>query len=158
MNAMKTLLILFLFMISQNALAALNKWVDSEGHVHYSDLPPPPNAKATTLRGTSSPSTSTDANTPEKNRAEPKTIAEQEADLKKAQLEKKAAEEKAAKDLAYSESLKASCTAAQKNLEILQKGTRIMQLDANGEPSYLEDDQRQQNIEKAKQDISNYCK
>lgn len=159
MNAMRTLLLLFLILSSNHALSALSKWVDSEGHVHYSDLPPPPDVKATTLRGSSSSTpTSTDANKSEKSSNEPKTIAEQEAELKKAQLEKKAAEEKAAKDIAYQESLKASCTAAQQNLEILQKGTRIMQLDENGEPSYLEDEQRQKNIEKAQQDIANYCK
>ena len=158
MNAMRALLLLFLILTNQHALAALNKWVDSKGQVHYSDSPPPPDVQATTLRGSHSTPTPMETGKSEKTGAEPKSIAEEEADLKKAQQEKKAAEEKAAKDLAYQESLKASCTAAQQNLQILQRGTRIMQLDANGEPSYLEDDQRQQNIEKAKQDIANYCK
>lgn len=155
---MRILLLFLLLATSGHVSAALNKWVDSEGHVHYSDLPPPPSVKSTTLRGsTSQPPDAKQADTGASSTA-PKSVAEREAELKKAQLDKKAADEKAAKDQAYAESLKASCAAARQNLQILQEGTRIMQLDANGEPTYLEDDQRQINIGKAQQDVANYCK
>ena len=153
---MKTFLLLFFLLVSPNGYAALNKWVDSEGRVHYSDSPPPPEVTATKLRGATS-----EEILPAQNKTdatESQSIAEREAELKKAQQDKKAAEEKAAKDLAYAESLKASCAAARKNLMVLKDGRRITELDDKGETVYLEDDQRQKNIEKTEQDIAKYCK
>lgn len=46
---MKRCLPIFLLLLSVSAHGALNKWVDTEGKVHYSDQPPPPNAKIQTL-------------------------------------------------------------------------------------------------------------
>jgi hypothetical protein len=156
---MKTFLLLFFLLASPNGHAVLNKWIDSEGRVHYSDLPPPPEVKATKLRGTAtSGESSPGQNGADAENTESQTIAEREAELKKAQQDKKAAEEKAAKDLAYAESLKESCTAARKNLMILKDGRRIAELDDKGETVYMEDDQRQKNIQKTEQDIAKYCK
>lgn len=155
---MKTFLLLFLILASPSGYAALNKWVDSEGRVHYSDTPPPPEFKATKLRGATSEESSPGQNETDATSTDPKNIAQREAELKKAQQDKKAAEEKAAKDLAYAESLKESCTAARKNLTILKDGRRIAELNDKGETVYLEDDQRQKNIEKTEQDIAKYCK
>ena len=46
---MKRCLPIFLLLLSVNAHGALNKWVDAEGNIHYSDEPPPPNVKTQTL-------------------------------------------------------------------------------------------------------------
>jgi hypothetical protein len=153
---MKTFLLLFLILASPNGYAALNKWVDSEGRVHYSDIPPPPEIKATKLPGATSGEISPAPN--ETDATESQSIAEREAELKKAQQDKKAAEEKSAKDLAYAESLKESCAAARKNLMVLNDGRRIAELDDKGETVYMGDDQRQKNVAKTEQDIAKYCK
>lgn len=149
---MKKLLLLLLVLVGANAYAGLNKWVDADGKVHYSDQPPPPNVKAQTLRVTS------DAAAPASAPAAPKTIAEREAELKKARQAKEEAADKAAKEQARLDAEKEYCDAAQKNLLLLQEGTRMVDIDASGERSYLSDEQRRQRIEKIRQDIDTHCK
>ena len=50
---MSKFLLILLMLASTNTFAAISKWVDAQGQVHYSDQPPPPDAKAKTLRSTS---------------------------------------------------------------------------------------------------------
>ncbi|HEU0220523.1 MAG TPA: DUF4124 domain-containing protein [Gallionella sp.] len=157
---MKKFLLILLVLASTNAFAELSKWVDADGKVHYSDQPPPANVKAKTLRVTSeaaapaSAGGAVAASAP----AAPKTIAEREAELKKAQQAKKEAADKAAQEQARIETEKANCAAAQQNLRTLQEGMRIVEIDAKGERSYVDDEQRRQRIEKAQQGIKTYCK
>ena len=87
-----------------------------------------------------------------------RTIAEREAELRKAQQAKKEAADKAAREQANEEAGKEYCAQARLSLKALQEGMRIAQIDANGERSYLDDEQRQQRIAKTQQDISRHCK
>lgn len=156
---MKKILLILLTLASASALAGLNKWVDADGKVHYSDQPPPANAKATTLR---SPSSAKDSATESGAAASsapaaPKTIAEREAELKKAQQAKKEAADNAAQERAEADAKKDSCAAARQNLHTLQEGARIMEIGASGERTYLSDEGRRQRMDKARQDISTYC-
>lgn len=148
---MKKFLTMLLLLCSTTAFAALNKWVDAEGKVHYSDEQPPANVKSETLR--TSP-----AAAPASAPAAPKSIAEREAELKKAQQAKKEASDRAAQEQANKAIEQANCTAAQQNLRPLQEGGRIAEYDANGERRYLNDDERQQRIAKGQEDIKKWCK
>ncbi len=157
---MKKLLLILLVLASANAFAGLSKWVDADGKVHYSDQPPPANVTAKTLRTTSDTAApgitagAAAASAP----AAPKTVAEREAELKKAQQAKKEAADKAAKEQARIEGEKTNCEAAQLSLRALQEGMRIVEVDAKGERSYLDDEQRRQRMEKAQQNIKTYCR
>ena len=157
---MKELLLILLALSGTNAFADLNKWVDASGKVHYSDQPPPSNVKAKVLHSTSVTAVpasgigATAASAP----AAPKTVAEREVELKKAQQAKKEAADKVAQEQAKNEANKINCTAAQQNLRTLQDGMRIMEIDAKGERSFLDDAQRQQRLAKVQQDVSNFCK
>jgi len=157
---MSKFLLILLMLASTNTFAAISKWVDAQGRVHYSDQPPPPEAKAETLHsasdseGTAGISGVTATSAP----AAPKTIAEREAELKKAQQAKQAAADQAAQKQTAADAVKASCANAQQNLRTLQSGVRMVEIDAKGERSYIDDTQRQQRIEKAQQEISNLCK
>lgn len=151
---MNKYLLFLLILTSANALAVVSKWVDANGQVHYSDQPPPPDAQSKTLRQM----TDTQGSASVSGVAAPKTLAEKEAELKKAQKEKKEAAGKAAQKQAAAEAQQASCAAAQQNLRALQQGTRMVEIDAKGEQSYVDDKQREQRIEKTQKDISNYCK
>src|SRR5450759_1019159 len=159
MIVMSKFLLILLMLASANTFAAISKWVDVQGRVHYSDQPPPPEAKAETLRsasdseGTAGTSGVTATSAP----AAPKTIAEREAELKKAQQAKQAAADKDVQKQAATEARKANCATAQENLITLQSGVRLTEINANGERYYLDDKQRQQRIEKAQQEISNLC-
>lgn len=157
---MKNLLLILLTLASASSFAGLNKWVDANGKVHYSDQPPPANVKATVLRSTSGvadPAATGDA-AASSAPAAPKTIAEREAELRKAQQAQKEAAGSAAQKQAEAEANKENCSAARKNLSLLQEGMRMMEIDDKGERFYLNDEQRQQRIAKAQQAISTYCK
>lgn len=146
-------LLLLLILTSTNAFAEINKWVDSNGKVHYSDQPPPPDAKPKTLRSFSDTQDSASSSV-----AATKTIAEREADLKKEQKAKNETADKAAQKKAVADAQKANCDAAQQNMRALQDGIRMMEINAKGERSYLDDAQREQRLAKAQKDISTYCK
>ena len=165
-------LLIFLILASTNALATVNKWIDSQGRVHYSDQPPPPAVKAETLRPAPAPEGAGNANgeagsggeTESSGEAkssvpeEQKSIAEQEAELKREQMEKQAAADKAAKKQAIENAIKINCDNAQQNLRNLQAGGRISQIGADGERTYMDDTQRQQRIEKVQQYLDTNCK
>jgi hypothetical protein len=153
MTDMNKFLLILLILASTNAFAEINKWVDEQGQVHYSDQPPPADAQTQTLRTTTENQDSAGSGT-----AETKTFAEREAELKKEKAEKQSAADKSAQKQAADDALRANCLSAQENLRSLQSGVRIMQIDANGERSYIDDTQRQQRIENAQQNINRYCK
>jgi hypothetical protein len=153
MIAMSKFLLILLMLASTNTFAAVSKWVDAQGRVHYSDQPPPPATQSETLRSSSDAQDSASSSVDET-----KTTAEKEADLNKANAEKQAAGDKAAQKKAAEDALKANCATAQENLRALQSGVRIMDVDAKGERSYIDDAQRQQRIAKVQQEISNNCK
>lgn len=155
---MKKYSLIFLVLASTSAFAALNKWVDADGQVHYSDSAPPPNAKKLhTTPGVMSPKSAEDSPASSAPAA-PTSIAEREAELKKSQQAKKEAEDKAARQQADAEAKTAYCANLQQNLRTLQDGIRMMEVDAKGNRIVLEDEQRQQRIAKVQQDISANCK
>ena len=160
---MKNHLFVLLLLFSVNAFAALNKWVDADGKVHYSDQPPPVNVQAKTLR--TAPAQAPDVGSAAAQSAKAgsapaaaKTYVEKEAELKKAQLAKKEAADKAAQQQAAADARAANCAAAQQNLRTLQTIPRISEIDENGERVFVSDEQRQQRIEKAQQTVSSVCK
>lgn len=162
---MKNHLFVLLLLFSVNAFAALNKWVDAEGKVHYSDQEPPANVQAKTLRSVSGPAQTPDVAGAVAQSAKvgsapvaAKTYVEKEAELKKAQLAKKEVEAKAAQQQAAAEAKAANCAAAQQNLRTLQNIPRISEIDDRGERVFVSDDERQQRIEKAQQVVSSVCK
>lgn len=150
---MNKFLLILLALASTNAFAEINKWVDDQGQVHYSDQPPPSDIQTKTLRTTTENQDSASSGT-----AETKTFAEREAELKKENAEKRSAADKSAQKKADEDTLRANCLGAQENLRSLQSGVRIMQINDKGERTYIDDTQRQQRIENAQQDISKYCK
>ena len=153
---MNKYLLILLMLSCANAFADLNKWVDENGKVQYSDQPPPANVKAKKLRSAipSGTSSTAAASAP----AATKTLAEREAEWKKAQQAKKEAADKSAQEQAQQAEKKANCSAAQQNLTALQTAAPITEYNAMGERTYLDDSQRQQRIAKARQDVDDWCK
>lgn len=145
-------LLILLILASANSFAEVNKWIDDQGRVHYSDQPPPPDVQTKILGSASDHSASGVTAT-----GQP-TFVEQEAAMKRAQQADQAAAAQAAQKQAAADAFKANCNNAQQNLRSLQSGNRISDVNASGERYFLDDSQRQQRIDKAQQDISNYCK
>jgi hypothetical protein len=155
---MKNCLMVFLMMFGINAFAEVHRWVDENNRVHYSDLPPSVDAKTKKLRSASDTGDAAETGAAASTPAAPKTIAEREAELRMARQTKKEAADKAAQEQNKKDAKQEYCTQARLSLNALQQDVRIMEIDANGERSYLEDEQRQQRIAKAQQDISKHCK
>lgn len=149
---MKHSLLLILLLSSTSAFPALYKWVDSNNQTHYSEEPPV-NKKARLLPSRSAASDAA-ASAP----AAPKTLMERAAALNKAQAAKSATAEEAAKKQAYDDAFKSNCDGARRNLAALKDGIRLVEMDANGERSFLSDEQRAQRMVKAQQDIAENCK
>jgi hypothetical protein len=136
------------------------KWTDADGKVHYSDQPPPANAKEQATIKPSKPSASAPTAAPDKGApaAKAKTYVEQEADFKKRQVE--AAEREAAekKKAAEAEQAKQNCEQSRAQLKSLQSGGRQTRTNAQGEREYMDDAQIAQDIERAKKLVDSWCK
>jgi hypothetical protein len=150
---MKQLLIITLLLTSFNASAALNKWVDAEGKVHYSDTAPT-DVTAQKIRRSSAPET-----TPSNGEvAAPKSLAEREAEWKKSKKIKEETAQKAEKEQEAKLIKQKNCESARSNLSNYENSPAIVSYDEKGESTYLEEAARQQKIEEARKSVSSHCK
>lgn len=141
--------LLLLLSLSTPAIAALNKWVDSEGKVHYSDSAPP-DAKVTKVK-------ISNQETEESADSRPKSLAEKEVDAKKAQQEKEKEDKKAAQEKENEQIKQKNCEGARSNLINLENSPVIATYNEKGERSIMDDNSRKQRIEEARQAVSRFC-
>ncbi len=146
------LVIIALALTSLNAHAGLNKWVDADGVVHYSDTVPPGITKSETVRSMAGKG---QANAPATQA--PKSLAEREAELRKTKEAKDEAAKKQAQQDEAAAAKKKNCEAAREYARSLQEGTRMITYDANGERSYMDDDARAKALDDANKAISANC-
>lgn len=145
------LAVILLSLIGLNAYAGVNKWVDAEGNVHYSDTPPP-EVKTETVRNISGKG---QEQAPASYSA--KSYTEREAEMKKSRLEKEEASKIKAQQEADAKAKKNNCEAARQNARSLEEGGRIFTYDKNGERNYLDDAAREQRLAEARKAVSAYC-
>ncbi len=141
-----------LALFSLTAHAGLNKWVDEDGKVHYSDTPPPENVKTEQVKNFNGKGSESAPAT-----FSPKSYAERETELKKAKLAKEEAAAKKAQQDTATAAKKQSCLAAQQNLRSLQESSRIVTYDEKGEKTYLDDAAREQRMNETQKIISSNC-
>lgn len=146
---------LLALLLSGLALAAnaeqINKWVDAEGKVHYSNQPPPDPAKSKVLNIKNQPLSGEEASTT------PST-ADKEMEFRKrraAEAEAKAKQEKAATETRQKEQ---NCNNARTNLRSLQEGGRMVQYNAAGEREIMDETAHQQAIAEAQNSVDAWCK
>ena len=149
---MKHCLAICLLLTSINAHAALIKWVDADGKVHYSDSAPT-DVKAKKLRSSTAP----DASVPASGVPAQKSLAEREVDWKKSQNSKAEAEKKAALEKENASIKQKNCDVARGNLAAYENSPRMVQYNAQGERTYLDDTARAQKIEEARKAVSTNC-
>lgn len=144
------------------AAAETYKWTDADGKVHYSDQPPPANAREqktiTPHKHSSTPGAAPAATDKGAPPAKAKTYVEQEAEFKKRQVEaaeRDAAEKKKADEAAEK---KRDCDQVRTQLAGLRAGGRITQTNAQGERDYMSDAQIGQEIERLKKAEASLCK
>lgn len=144
---MKRCLPVLLFLLSFNAHGTLNKWVDDEGKVHYSDQPPPPNVKAQILIAPAAGS-----GTPPQ-----KSIAERESERKKALKAKEEAAQKAAQQQESDLAKQKNCEGAKSNLRTLESNSQIATYNDKGERINMDYASRQRSLEEASKQVSTFC-
>jgi hypothetical protein len=149
---MKYCLAISLLLTSISTHAALNKWVDAQGKVHYSDTAPA-DASVQKLKTFVAPDTgSTVSGVPAQ-----KTLAEREAEWKKSQKAKEEASDKEAKAQEALQTRQKNCESARSNLATYENSPRLATYNAQGEKNIMDDSTRQQKIEEARKIVSNYC-
>jgi len=129
----------------------INKWVDAEGKVHYSNQPPPDSAKSKVLNIKNQPLSGEEKSTI------PST-ADKEMEFRKrraAEAEAKAKQEKTATEARQKEQ---NCNNARNNLHSLQEGGRIVQYNAAGEREIMDEAAHQQAIAEAQNSVDAWCK
>ena len=147
----RSFVIITLSLLSLNAGAALNKWVDADGKVHYSDIVPPEVSTQTVHNVAGKGQENAPAS------FTPKSLAEREADLKKSKQEKEDALAKKAQQDAQVEARKENCRAARENVQTLEQSPNIVTYDANGERTYMDTSARAQRLEEARKVIGTDC-
>jgi hypothetical protein len=149
----KKVALIFAGFVATAAYAQGFKWTDKDGRVQYGDAPPP-GVDATRLKAPAKEGPA--ASAPAKEAGEKPLTPE--AAFRKRQQETKEREEKDAKARAEAEAKRTNCDAAQGRLRELQSGRRMRTANAAGEPSYLDDEQRALEIERAQRSASDWCK
>jgi len=149
---LKHLIAIFLLFNCINTNAALNKWVDTDGKVHYSDTAPA-DVKVKTLK---SPSVE---NTVVQTSGVPsqKTLAEREVEWQKSQKMKEESAKKVAQEQEVAAVKQKNCDGARSNLAAYENSGRMVQYDAKGEKSFLDEAARAKKLEDARKAVSNYC-
>lgn len=146
--------------------ADLYKWTDQNGKVHYSDQPPPANAKKsapvkviTPPPAAATPQTADAPRTADaKGSAAAKTPAEQEMEFRQRRLKEAEAEAKAQKDAQAQEDKKRNCQRAKDQVASLERGGRVTRPGSDGEQIYLSDKEIAQELASAKKTADSWCK
>ena len=131
----------------------LYRWTDADGNVHYSDQPPPADAKE--FRSLKRPQPSEEEAL---DSDEPDTSWEQQEEAFQERQAEKA--ERAAKEQetqAADAERKRNCELAKGNYNTVTTGGRIMRVTANGEREYLSDEEIAKETAEAERTMRQYC-
>ena len=151
-------------------------WVNERGVKQFSDQPPPPSVPPSRIlkappghtdlrKELNAPAADTAAaqaaapaaESPEaKVKARP-TLAERNADYNKRRLDTAEKEQKAAQEAQQASSKAENCKKTRTNLAALESGQRIIDIDAGGERSFIDDTQRAKRIKENQALLAHTC-
>ena len=160
---MKTALIFALGIASTAAFipahAQTYQWKDSSGRTVISDTPPAgAAAKEARAIGGQQPSFAKEEKPAEKSVETPKTTAEKDLEFKKRQQEAREKSEKDAKEQKVAADKRENCERARRNLAALESNQPMAILDDKGERQQMDTNQRNQEMERARQFMAESCK
>lgn len=140
-------LCLMFAIFSTNTVADVYKWVDENGQTHYSQQAPA-QQDAELLKTPPPPAFNPDAQ-----QKVDELIEQQQAD-REARIKKQQEQQQAAKQLAIKQQ---NCKKAQNNLQQYQNNPSRRVLDAEGNVTKLQEEERQQRIKEFQQQVQEYC-
>lgn len=150
-----TLLSAALLTLSGAVHADLYRWVDDQGKVHYSDTPPPPNAKKS--KELPGPNRTDSPTLTEEKAQQPQSYIEKEAEFRKRQVENAERSAKQEQEKKDADAKKRRCETIRSELAGLQAGGRITRYNEQGERVFLDDAEIQQSIARAQKEIGTTC-
>ena len=140
-------------------------WKDESGHVVASDQPPPPGTppsrivKEPRARAVAPPPVvDKDAVAKEAKDEAPKSIADRDLDSRQRAKETAEAAKKSDDEAAKARAMQDNCNAVRSNLAALQAGGRAARYNEKGEKVYIDDSQRQAEINRSQGQIGQYCR
>lgn len=136
------------------ALAEVNKWVDANGKVQYSDQAPAGKVNVERLRIEKTVPPAAAVGKP----AAAKTLAERDLEYRQGQVAAEEAQKKQAQVDADTKGRQENCANARGNLKTLEQGGRVYNYDAKGERTYLDDSARSKSLDDAKKRVAEWCK
>jgi Domain of unknown function (DUF4124) len=145
-------LIITTLLLHSTVFADIYKWTDDSGEVHYTQTPPPNGVAAQEIQGAHPPAGSEDTIRHEQQRLQQQLDAFEE---RRAEQEEQEAIEKQAREIAKID--EKNCITAQGNLAKLQQGGIKRYLTPEGEVIRLTEEDRQQRISEAQQQVDKYC-
>jgi hypothetical protein len=152
------------FACAATPAAAQWVWKDEAGHVVASDQPPPMNVPQSRIikepRAKAAAPVAADKD-PTKDAAKgdaPKSLADRELDAKQRQKDQADAAKKADDEAVKAKALKENCTSARSNVAALTAGGRAARFNEKGEKVYIDDAERQSEINKQQAQVAQYCK
>lgn len=137
-------------LLQSPARGEMYKWTNAAGEVQYTQTPPPGGIKTEVIQGAPPPADDPDKIT-EKLQNEVEAMDETRASQEKASKEKSLRQEI---DAAYEK----NCISSRNNLATLQEGGRKRYLTPDGQVIRLSEEERQQRINEAKDQIDEFCK
>lgn len=129
------------------AIAKMYKWVDADGNTQYTQLPPPGDIKAETIK--EPPKIDTES-----------AVKELEAKQKKLEEINKTRDEKKKAELKEQEHaalIKENCKQAKSKLENNQNTGRIRAVDEEGNVVRAPEEERQRRIKEAQEAVNKWC-
>lgn len=140
------------------ALADVYKWVDAQGHTHYSDVPPGAGVKSESVL-TSRPSITPAADTPASGNTNAKPTDSTADNPKTSALRgKMIGVEQVDNSPEAQKQREEACQRMRTEMNLLGTDSRVFTLDSNGERAYIDDDTRAARLGELQQQISAGCK
>ncbi|MCL4184195.1 MAG: DUF4124 domain-containing protein [Burkholderiaceae bacterium] len=162
-------------LLTAAASAGTWQWRDASGRMVYSDLPPPPEVRASQIvrapasahmpaantAAPAGPEAGADdaprANAPAAAAATPRSWVEKEAEFRKRTLEREEAGKKEQEQRDQAARIARACEQSRGTLRMLESGTRMATITASGEREVLEDRERARRVEELRGDIARNC-
>ncbi len=147
---MRAVALLVLLLISPTLFAEIYSWRDSDGGMHYSDIPPIGQVNTSKIE--------TEATNPGDIERARRDLANREMEFRKRQQQAAEAAAKDDKDKAETAERLRNCDKARSYLRALESGVRISRTDEKGERVFLDDQARQQETAAAGREVESWCK
>ena len=142
------IVLLSLVLLPLAAAAQMYKWVDEKGVTHYSETPPPDGKGAKVDIKPSGPATQPPAT----------DWKQKELDTRQQRIQKEQQEQnQKAQEQNVNSARRNNCLEAQRQLNIAQTPRPVFQVNEKGEKVYLDDKERQREIDGWQANVRKYC-